>query len=132
MFLVELLKNTGFEPVEYGDIRKMVVNLRVRYKGELDYNTIRALSETLGVDGILVGTVELYSDGLDTSSPPEVAVSARLINARKNRIIWSDRLQIKGDEDIIALDWGRIRSVDNVAYKVVSKLKQKMEKVKWQ
>jgi TolB-like protein len=131
MFLVELFNNTGFEPVEYGEIRKMVVDLRVRHKGELDYNSIRELSETLGVDGILVGTVTLYSDGLDTSSPPEVAVSARLINARKNRIIWSDSLQIKGDEDIIVLDWGRIRSVDNVAYKVVSKLVQKMEKVKW-
>src|SRR4030043_67639 len=132
MFLVELFKNTGFLPVEYGEIRKMVVNLRVRYKGELDYKSIRALSDTLGVDGILVGTVEHYSDGIDTSSPPEVAVSARLINARKNRIIWSDSLQIKGDDFLIAFDWGRIRSVDNVAYKVVSKLIQKMEKAKWQ
>ena len=132
MFLVELFKNTGFVPVEYGEIRKMVVNLRVRYKGELDYKSIRALSDTLGVDGILVGTVEHYSDGIDTSSPPEVAVSARLINARKNRIIWSDSLQIKGDDFLIAFDWGRIRSVDNVAYKVVSKLIQKMEKAKWQ
>lgn len=132
MFLVELFKNIGFVPVEYGEIRKMVVNLRVRYKGELDYKSIRALSDTLGVDGILVGTVEHYSDGIDTSSPPEVAVSARLINARKNRIIWSDSLQIKGDDFLIAFDWGRIRSVDNVAYKVVSKLIQKMEKAKWQ
>ena len=132
MFLSELFKNTGFDPVEYGEIRKMVVNLRVRYKGELDYKSIRALSETLGVDGVLVGTVELYSDGLDTSSPPVVAVSARLINAHKNRIIWSDSLQIQGDEDIIVLDWGRIRSVDNVADKVVQKLIEKMEKVKWQ
>jgi TolB-like protein len=132
MFLVELFNNTGFEPVEYGEIRKMVVDLRIRHKGELDYNSIKELSETLGVDGILVGTVMLYSDGLDTSSPPQVAVSARLINARKNRIIWSDSLQVNGNEDIIVLDWGKIRSVDNVAYKVVSKLVQKMEKAKWQ
>lgn len=131
MFLAGLFNNTGFELIEYGEIRKMVVNLRIRYKGELDYNGIRELSETLGVDGILVGSVAFYSDGLDTSSPPEVAVSARLINARKNRIIWSDSLQINGDEDIIVLDWGRIRAVDDVAYKVVSKLIQKMEKVKW-
>jgi TolB-like protein len=131
MFLVDLFKNAGFEPVEYGEIRKMVVNLRIRHKGELDYNNIREMSEALGVDGILVGTVTLYSDGLDTSSPPEVAVSARLINARKNRIIWSDSLQVNGNEDIIVLDWGRIRAVDNVAYKVVSKLIQKMEKVNW-
>jgi TolB-like protein len=132
MFLVGLLKNKGFEPVEYGEVRRLVVDLRVRYKGELDYKNIKALSEALNVDGILVGTVELYSDGLDTSTPPEVAISARLINARKNRIIWSDSVQLNGDEDIVAFDWGRIRSVDGVSYKVVTKLIQKMESTKWQ
>ena len=132
MFLVSLLKQDGFEPVEYGEIRRLIVDLRVRYKGELDYKSIKDLSESLNVDGILVGTVEIYSDGLDTSSPPEVAVSARLINARKSRILWSDGVQVKGDQDVIALDWGRIRAVDSVSYKAVTKLIQKMEKAKWQ
>ncbi|MGB9716205.1 MAG: hypothetical protein ACPL1G_07350 [Thermodesulfovibrionales bacterium] len=131
MFLVELFKNRNFDPVEYGEIRETVVNLRLRQKGELDYKSIRKLSDILGVDGVLMGTVEQYSDGIDTSSPPEVAISARLINARKNRIIWSDSIHFKGDEEIKVLDWGRIRSIDNVAYKVVSKLIQKMEKAKW-
>ena len=132
MFLVGLFKNAGYEPVEYGDIRKLTVDFRIRHRGELDYKNIGGMSENLGVDGIVVGTVELFSDGLDTSSPPEVAVSARLINAHKDRILWSDSIQLNGDEDIIALDWGRIRAVDSVAYKVVKKLIQKMEKVKWQ
>jgi len=132
MFLVDLLKQEGFESLEYGDIRTLTVDLRVRSRGELDYKSIKSFSEGLDVDGILVGTVELYSDGLDTSSPPEVAISARLINARKDKILWSDSIQIKGDEGIIALDWGRIRAVDSVAYKAVTKLIQKMEKAKWQ
>jgi TolB-like protein len=132
MFLVDLLKQEGFEPVEYGDIRRLTVDLRVRSRGELDYRSIESFSEGLDVDGILVGTVEIYSDGLDTSSPPEVAISARLINAHKDKIIWSDSIQVKGDQGIIALDWGRIRAVDSVAYKAVRKLIQKMEKAKWQ
>lgn len=131
MFLVDLLKQEGFEPLEYGDIRTLTVDLRVRSRGELDYKSIKSFSEGIDVDGILVGTVELYSDGLDTSSPPEVAISARLINARKDKILWSDSIQIKGDEGIIALDWGRIRAVDSVAYKAVTKLIQRMEKAKW-
>jgi TolB-like protein len=132
MFLVGLFKNAGYEPVEYGDIRKLTIDFRIRHRGELDYKNIGEMSENLGVDGIVVGTVELFSDGLDTSSPPEVAVSARLINAHKDRILWSDSIQLNGDEDIIVLDWGRIRAVDSVAYKVVKKLIQKMEKAKWQ
>ena len=79
-----------------------------------------------------MGTVELYSEGLETSSPPEVAINARLIDVRKNRILWYDGYQLNGDEDIIAFDWGRIRSVDNVAYEVVQKLIEKMGTVKWQ
>ena len=132
MFLVELFKNKGFEPLEYGEIRRLIVDLRVRNKGELDYNSIKALSENLGVEGILVGTVEFYSDGLDTSSPPEVAISARLINTRKNRIVWSDSVQLNGDEGIVVFDWGRIRSVDDVADRVVTKLIQRMATIKWQ
>jgi TolB-like protein len=132
MFLVELFKNKGFEPLEYGEIRRMIVDLRVRHRGELDYNSIKALSENLGVEGILVGTVDFYSDGLDTSSSPEVAISARLINTRKNRIIWSDSIHLNGDEAIVIFDWGKIRSVDNVACRVVTKLIQRMATAKWQ
>lgn len=132
MFLVELFKSKGFEPVEYGEIRRLIVDLRIRERGELDYKNIKALADALDVDGILVGTVELYSNGLDTSTPPEVAISARLINTRKNRILWSDSIQVNGNEDVIALDWGRIRAVDSVADKAVKKLIQRMEKAKWQ
>jgi len=132
MFLCDLLKQKGFEPVDYGDIRRLIVDLRVRSRGELDYRNIKSFLEGINVDGIIVGTVELYSDGLDTSSPPEVAISARLINAREDRIIWSDSVEVKGDQDIIVLDWGRIRAVDSVAYEVVKKLIRKMEKAKWQ
>jgi len=131
MFLVGLFKNAGYEPVEYGDIRRLTVDFRIRHRGELDYKNIGGMSEALGVDGIVVGTVEIFSDGLDTSLPPEVAISARLISAHKDRILWSDSIQLNGAEDIIALDWGRIRAVDSVAYKVVKKLVQKMEKA-WQ
>ncbi|VAX30257.1 hypothetical protein MNBD_NITROSPIRAE03-1457 [hydrothermal vent metagenome] len=129
MFLVELFKNPVFEPVEYGEVRRAVVDLRVRERGELDYRDMKALSDSLGVDGFLVGTVELYSDGLNASSPPEVSISARIVDARKNRVLWCESCQLKGDDDIIVLDWGRIRSVDKVASRIVSKLVKRAEKV---
>src|SRR4030042_3005282 len=132
MFLVGLFKHAGYKQGEYGDIRRLTVDFRIRHRGELDYKNIGGMSEALGGDGIVVGTVELFSDGLDTSLPPEVAISARLISAHKDRILWSDSSQLNGDEDIIALDWGRIRAVDSVAYKVVKELIQEMEKTKWQ
>ncbi|OGW36171.1 MAG: hypothetical protein A2Y97_06950 [Nitrospirae bacterium RBG_13_39_12] len=130
MFTVELFKNKGFVPVEYGEVRRSVVDLRVRGKGELDLTNTEAISKSLGVDGILVGTVELYKEQEGTL-PPEAVISARLIDARKERILWYDSYQLNGDEGIIILDFGKIRSAENVAYKVISRLVREMGKAKW-
>ncbi|OHE56068.1 MAG: hypothetical protein A2Z47_02055 [Thermodesulfovibrio sp. RBG_19FT_COMBO_42_12] len=131
MFTVELFKNKRFVPVEYGEVRRLVVDLRVRGKGELDLRNTEAISKSLGVDGIIVGTVELYK-GKEGSFPPETVISARLIDARKNRILWYDSCQLNGDDGIIIFDFGKIRSLESVAYKVISKLVKEMGKAKWQ
>jgi TolB-like protein len=131
MFIVELFKNKGFVPVEYGEVRRSTVHFRVRGKGELDLKNTEAISESLGVDGIIVGTVELYKEKEGTL-PPEAVISARLIDARKNRILWYDSYQLNGDDGIIIFDFGKIRSLENVAYKVISKLVKEISKAKWQ
>ncbi len=131
MALAELFKHRRFVPVEYGDIRKSVVNLSVRRKGELDYRSIDELSKSLDVDGFLVGTVEGYSAQLDTMSPPEVVISIRLIDAHKKRILWYDSCQMNGDDGIFIFDWGKLRTVDEVASRVISTLIKKMERAKW-
>jgi len=130
MFTVGLFKNKRFVPLEYGEVRRLVIDLRVRGKGELDFRNTEAISKSLGVDGIIVGTVELYK-AKEGTLPPEVVISARLIDARKNRILWYDSCQLNGDDDIIIFDFGKIRSLENVAYKVISKLVKEMGKAKW-
>jgi TolB-like protein len=131
MALVELFKNPLYVPAEFGEVRGVIVNSRIRERGEVDYRGITSISESLNADGILVGAIEVYSDGKNTGTAPRAAVSARLINARNNRILWCDSYQVDGDADISLLDFGKIRSVDGVAYKVISNLIKKMEKTKW-
>ncbi|MEW6067766.1 MAG: hypothetical protein AB1610_05710 [Nitrospirota bacterium] len=130
MFIAELSKNKKFVPLEYGEVRRLVVDLRIRSKGELDFENTETIAEHAGVDGILVGTVELYNEG-EGAAPPEAVVSARLIDTRTGRILWYDGYQYKGDDGIIMLDWGRIRSAEKVVYKVISKLTKEMSKIKW-
>jgi TolB-like protein len=130
MFITDLSKNMRFEPLEYGEVRRLLLKLRLRSKGELDLINVGSVSGDSGVDGILVGTVELYTEG-EASSPPKAAISARLIDARKGRILWYDGYQYSGDEGITIFDWGRIRSAESVAYEVVSKLVKEMSKAKW-
>ena len=131
MFLVELLKDPAFEPVEYGEIRRLCVELRIRSKGELAFKNIKAISEALGTYGILLGSVDDYAYGTNASSVPKVGVTARLLDARKNRILWYNSLQLSGEEDIVAFDWGSVRQVDKLAYKAVLELVEKMGKSKW-
>ncbi len=131
MFITELFKNERFIPMEFGDVRQLIVDLRIREKGEISLKNTKSISDLSGVDGIIVGTVDTYKIGLSDTSPPEVSISARLLDARTNKILWSDFDTYKGDDDIIVLDWRRIRSVENVAYKVVSRLIGKMSEVKW-
>lgn len=130
MFIAELFRTRIFEPVSYGDVRNLVVALRVRSKGELDFKNISSIAESSGVDGILVGTVEHYAEE-EGSVPPSALISARLIDARTGRILWYDGYQYRGDDGITIFDWGRLRSAENVAYKVVSRLVKDMGKAKW-
>jgi TolB-like protein len=131
MFMVELLKNPAFEPVEYGEIRKLCVELKIRNKGELEFKNIKAISEALGTYMILLGSVDDYVYGTKSSAVPNVGISVRLLDARENRILWYNRLQLSGEEDIIAFDWGNVRQVDKLAYKAVSELVRELGKVKW-
>ena len=130
LFIVELFRSEGFDIVEYGGVRRFLVDLRIRHKGELDYQNIHSLGNALGVDGILVGTVERYTEGKGTSAP-EVAIHARLLDTKRNSVVWSDEYVLSGDDSTIVFDWGKIRSADKVAHKVVSRLVEKMEKAKW-
>jgi TolB-like protein len=131
LFITELFKDKKFIPLEYGEVKRLVVDLRVREKGELDFKKTERISESAGVDGILVGTVDVYKEK-DGTAPPEAGMSARLIDARRDKILWGDSFGSKGDDDIVALDWGRINTAENVAYKVVSKLLKGMGKARWQ
>jgi hypothetical protein len=131
LFLTELFKHELFEPVEYGDVWKMIVDSRIRIKGELSHQNIETLSPSLGAGAFLLGTVENYSDGIDGSSPPDITISARLLDARDNKILWYNSRQLNGDDKIKVLDWGKIRSADKVAYSAVSELVENMETARW-
>jgi hypothetical protein len=67
--------------------------------------------------------------------PPKVAISARLLDGRENKIVWFNALELDGEDKITAFEWGKIRSPDKVpdkvAYAIVSDLVENMEKAKW-
>ena len=131
LFLVEMLKNQKYEPIEYGNTRNQIINLQIRNRGAMDYESIRALSEPLGAGGVLLGVVDTYSRGLDVASSPQVTITARLIDSGKSRIVWYNTHQLSGEDEVIALDWGRVRSIHKVAHNVVFHMVKEMGMSKW-
>jgi TolB-like protein len=132
MFLNALVNNKNYEPVEYGNVRNQIINYKIMSKGELDHININALSGELNAWGILLGAVDKYAEGIGITVPPEVTVSARLLDSSESRILWYNSRESSGEEDIIALDWGRQRTVHQVAYKVVFQLAEELGNVRLQ
>jgi TolB-like protein len=131
MFMIEILKGRQFMPIEYGATRDTIIKLGIRRKGDIGYENIGELSKELKARGILIGVVDNYSDGTASSRAPNVGITARLVDGGNNKILWYNSYQLSGDEHVIALDWGRIRSVHSVAYKAISALVKEMSKKKW-
>ncbi|MEW6600183.1 MAG: hypothetical protein AB1499_04365, partial [Nitrospirota bacterium] len=130
MFIVEMVKSDRFIPLEYGETRSVIIKQNIRRKGEIGYENIGGLSAELKAKGIVVGVVDSYADGTDGSSAPNVGITARLIDGSNKKILWYNSFQLNGEADIIALDWGRIRTVHSVAYKAISSLVKEMGKKK--
>jgi hypothetical protein len=131
LFLQELVSRPAFVPVEFGDIRSVMVDKRIRAVGEIDYERIGQVLETLDIDGIILGAVEDYNVGDDTKSPPLVEISVRLVDAREKKILWYESEHLEGDDEVIALEWGMIRSTDKVARRAVEKLVNRLESKEW-
>jgi len=60
--------------------------------------------------------------------PPKVSISARLLDTRRNRILWYNSAYLSGEDRIIMFDWGRLRTTDMVADAVVRDFIKRMEK----
>ncbi len=131
MFINELLKNPNFEPIEYGNTRKQIVKARIRNRGELNYDNLSVLSNSLGTDAVILGIVDSYTHKTKTSTSPEVAITARLLDSSKSIIVWYNSHLLRGDEDVIALDWGKIKSVHKVAYSIIVKMVQEIGMARW-
>jgi len=127
LFTVNLFKSGRYEPVDPGDVRRMLVQLRIRQRGELSYKDLNAFSVTFGTNYLIVGVVEAYRKP-KPPAPPKVSISARLLDTRRNRILWYNSAYLSGEDRIIMFDWGRLRTTDMVADAVVRDFIKRMEK----
>lgn len=99
------LRSSGVEILDDESLEKFMAKHRVRYTGGVDRDTADAFKTEAGVDGVLVASVELYSE----VTPPKVAMISRLVSTGPNPVIlWMDGVGLAGDDSPGFLSLGLI------------------------
>jgi TolB-like protein len=117
---VELaLRRRGFEVVAGGIVGDFLQRHRIRSVSGIDREASRAAREELGVEGVLVVTLESY-----VPRPyPRLGFLMRLIAAGDEpEVLWADGYTLAGDESPGLLGLGLVRSMETVQRRVLDRL----------
>lgn len=123
IFVVELMRQGRFEVAEPGQVKKAMMEKRIRTTRDLDLEAARWLGETLGLDLILVGSVlEFEIQESQTQPVPVVTVISRLLEADTGATLWAAYESRKGDDRETLFGWGRITSLSQLGDVVASEM----------
>ena len=93
--LDEALSARALEIVPRRELDAMLAAHRIRFTGGVDRPMAEALREELGVDAVLVPTLELYA----AEAPPRIAIAVRLVSANERpAVLWADVVARSGDD----------------------------------
>jgi TolB-like protein len=97
----------------------VITKYRMRYLGGLDQSTARAISQELEADGVLITTLELYSEVI----PPKIALTSRLVSTGNPiQILWIDGIGMAGDDAPGLLAHALVRDPDILMKRAVDRL----------
>lgn len=97
LFTVALLARGVFDVVERGEVRKVLNTTVFPERGveeggvlELDGETIRLIGEGLGVQAIIIGSVDEYSGGFGGKAV--VSIALRMIDTSSGIVLWETKV----------------------------------------
>lgn len=87
--ITELLSR-GIDVIEPGEVTRTLVELKIRSLGSIKTTDIQNIAKTLGVEALMMGSVEAYgiSRGISVTYP-EVTIHLKLVEASSGNTIWS-------------------------------------------
>lgn len=100
-------------------VEEFLAKRRIRYTGGITRLAVREIGKVLGIDAVLVGSVNQFSDA---NGKINVGVTARLVNTIDGSIIWADTLSYTDSEFIGLLGLGQITSIDVLSSRVAKDL----------
>jgi TolB-like protein len=98
--LFAALYHRGFQIVDAGRVREVMLNDNDLSRGELTLETLRHLHDDLAVDLVLTGSVSTLTsaDATRFGDMPEIAVELRIVDAASGLVIWSRNFSRRGSD----------------------------------
>ena len=122
--LINQLETRGFDVLEEEALEKFIARNRVRYTGGIDETMAQAFRKQTGIDGILITSLEFYSE----MNPPKIALTSRLVSTDENPVIlWIDGIGLAGDDSPGILGLGLIEDPKALLKKGVETLTESLE-----
>jgi TolB-like protein len=102
---IEKLRAKGVDVVDEETLEKFMATYRIRYTGGISTEIAKAFKQDIHVSGVLITSLELYSD----ANPPKISLISRLVATGENPfILWMDGVGLAGDDSRGLLDLGLI------------------------
>jgi TolB-like protein len=116
---IHKLRAEGFPILEEETLEKFMARYRIRYTGGIDKPLAQAFKNDTGTEGVLITSVELYSE----MNPPKIALISRLVSTGDNpMILWADGVGLAGDDSPGILALGLIEDPKVLLEKGVGRL----------
>ena len=97
VFVTSLLSTEVIDVPELGEVLMVLESQGVASPEAITSELAKAVGKILGVQGLVLGTVEEYSVNRTTAgSFPEIAITLRMLDVKTGNIIWSVSLTEKG------------------------------------
>jgi TolB-like protein len=114
--LIERLRALGFNVLEEEALEGFMARYRMRYMGGINKVIARAFREETGTDGVLITSLELYSDRF----PPKIALTSRMVSTGDDPVIlWMDSTGLAGDDSPGILALGVIKDPQRLVEKAL-------------
>jgi TolB-like protein len=102
---IEKLGAKGVDVLDEETLEKFMAKYRIRYTGGVSTEVAKAFKQDINVSGVLITSLELYSD----ANPPKISLISRLVATGENpSILWMDGVGLAGDDSRGLLDLGLI------------------------
>ena len=114
--LREGLRRRGMEVATQDEVDAFLALKRIRYTGGITRLNAREMGKVLGVEAILLGSVNLYAD---MNGEVYTGVTLRLISTADGEIVWTKVLSYSGRDFEGILGLGLVTSLEELSRRVV-------------